>query len=901
MKEIENYETLFWKVFKNRYLFKMIMNHTHYFRNIIKSYDSIISVEEMLNENKIEMIKDKVKRNQYLVFKGGYFRSLFSKIQDDIEFYQCLFKYYKISIPDFNDNQFFFAMELSHCNCFGGLQVYIEQFNFKPDQRLLNKSIESGSIDVAQLLIKLLPITTTIDTNQILNLLVSSNFNFKLSISSTNNVLERIFKRYRTIIELFSTNPPPPTTTTTTTTTTKLKSLNHLLKLKDINEKIKNQFKSVLIDPLCPIINGFNLNDLINACHCIIVILLSNEPKNFAVDVEKIINNKNQLFSKQQLDSSIVSPINHDSNKIVKDNIRLLLDFYYSNCSSFLNCSKNFLNIYYCCSGSNNQEQQQQHYHHPPHQQQREDDEILKGIFDESLKYLNNVQKSFEANSVEFLKQILKLGDYILLKEWFNFVSHNSLSIITTLMYEDSKQKKEIKNHYLFIGCRNDFNKQMNFLDLAIRDIKNKDINKKEKLDPWFLFFCLVGFDNIQLMKHLVNQLKGKGGDDGDGNGENRSSNYLKKVPTTINQSDHFPLLISSSIKSTEMLDYIGKEFPQLLFNSEYSIWFHLKNLDLLKYYIESFNKITNLYPVLKLKNFEIPSSFSIIRYVIENPNIFKYDGIIAIIKPFDYRSYSNKELIATYQYMVEKTEIKFYPSLFCFHYSYDLLQPPIFILQFIDWLFDRYSLDAFKENGRFNLQDDCFLIKYLYLTGRFSGKNNNSNLYNNNNNNNNSDEQDETSIKNIELFPKNWRGNYTSLRLIYKFIANYSDTNAFDFIMNRFYKEVSQGKYSQALLNGIKDNISDILRSAVEYGQLKFLQHIQSNYSVLFKTNLKTSILTNNQLLKFVSISLSNDFIGITEFFLDSQLVDFNKNYFEKFTPTMNSSFNYFKNRFTN
>lgn len=62
------------------------------------------------------------------------------------------------------------------------------------------------------------------------------------------------------------------------------------------------------------------------------------------------------------------------------------------------------------------------------------------------------------------------------------------------------------------------------------------------------------------------------------------------------------------------MLDFLCKEFPQLLCNKKYLISFHLKNLNLLKYYIEIFNKITNQYPKLKLENYEIPCSFSIIR-----------------------------------------------------------------------------------------------------------------------------------------------------------------------------------------------------------------------------------------------------------------------------------------------
>ncbi|KAM9999561.1 hypothetical protein ACTFIZ_008030 [Dictyostelium cf. discoideum] len=880
----ENYQLLFWKVFKNVYLFKKIMNHTHYLKNLIKSYDSIISVEEMLNENKIEMLKDKVKRNQYLVFSGGCFRILFSKIQDDIGFYECLFKYYNKSIPDFNNSQIFFAMELSHCNCFGGLQIYIEQYNFKADQRLLNKAVESGSINVIEQLIKLIE-PTTIKINEIWN----SLFGLYLTLNnkpSKNKISDIIFKRYQTIIELFSTTTTTTTTTktTTTTTTTTKTTTTTVTYLKLINDlqspqskenyenTINNKFKTVLIDPLCPLINDFNLNDLINACHSIIIILSSNDLKN-QIDIEKIINNKNKLFSKKQLESTITSPINHDCNdKILKNNIRLLLDFYYSNFSNYLNCSKIFLNIYY---GNNNQE-----------------DENFDGIFNESLKYLNGNNNSFEVNSIQFFKQILKLGNFKLLKEWFEFVSPNSITIIKTLMYEDSKKKTEIKNYYLFSNCKNDLNIQINFIDLVINDFKNKKINQKKKLDIWFLFFCLVGFDNIKLIKHFINKLKGE---NGNGNNNNNDDDYFKTIPTTINDYDHFPLLISGSIKSIEMLDFIGKEFPQLLFNNEYSIWFHLKNLNLLKYYIESFNKITNQYPTLKLNNFEIPSSvsFSIIRYVIENPNIFKYDKAITSIKPFDLNCYSNDELISTYQYIVKNTDINFSPSLYCSHYQYDLIQPPIFILQFINWLFDNYNQDDFKSNGRFHFKNDCFLIKYLYLTGRFSKK---MNIQSDQQQNSNDNEQDEI-VKNIELFSKKYMGIYTSIELIYKFITNYLDTTAFDFIMDKVYKKF--GSASKSLLNDIKYNIFDILSFAVESGQLKFLQHIQSHHSILLSTNLKFSLLSNKELLNFASISLSNDFIEITEFFLDFKLVNFNKDFFEKSTPIFNTSYTYFKNRF--
>ncbi|KAN0018890.1 hypothetical protein ACTFIU_008824 [Dictyostelium citrinum] len=164
-KDGEN-ELLFWKVFKNKSIFKTIMLHTNNLSISKIQYDHLVSVESMLNNNQIDILKEKVKLNKYLAFFSRYnYRSrkiwfyLFSKIQDDIQFYRNLFKNYKDQISFTNiDNKFELIIEqLNHANCIAGIQVLIENSSFTPTIDDLWMAIKNCRPELIKLYLSLIP------------------------------------------------------------------------------------------------------------------------------------------------------------------------------------------------------------------------------------------------------------------------------------------------------------------------------------------------------------------------------------------------------------------------------------------------------------------------------------------------------------------------------------------------------------------------------------------------------------------------------------------------------------------------------------------------------------------------------------------------------------------------
>ncbi|KAK5578114.1 hypothetical protein RB653_003067 [Dictyostelium firmibasis] len=107
-KEYSLGETLFWKVWKNKYLQRTILNllKTH-FKVGVYSFDEIVSVQWLLRNNYIELLKYKVKRRDLLVDffdiknelvendqSSRKLLNLFKEVKNDSQFYRNLFNNY---------------------------------------------------------------------------------------------------------------------------------------------------------------------------------------------------------------------------------------------------------------------------------------------------------------------------------------------------------------------------------------------------------------------------------------------------------------------------------------------------------------------------------------------------------------------------------------------------------------------------------------------------------------------------------------------------------------------------------------------------------------------------------------------------------------------------------------
>ncbi|KAN0009072.1 hypothetical protein ACTFIU_008963 [Dictyostelium citrinum] len=100
LKEYSLEETLFWKVWKNKYLKQVILNYLESELKVgIYSYDDIVSVQWLLRNNYIDLLKYKAKRGDLLVDFFDFNnkpRNLYKEVKNDFQLYKDLFKNYPL-------------------------------------------------------------------------------------------------------------------------------------------------------------------------------------------------------------------------------------------------------------------------------------------------------------------------------------------------------------------------------------------------------------------------------------------------------------------------------------------------------------------------------------------------------------------------------------------------------------------------------------------------------------------------------------------------------------------------------------------------------------------------------------------------------------------------------------
>ncbi|KAM9982313.1 hypothetical protein ACTFIZ_006864 [Dictyostelium cf. discoideum] len=163
----------------------------------------IINIQEILKINK-DLLKEKVKRNQLLDFKvnnednidncgvgvGGvnnYFELIFNNFKDeimDIEFYKNLFKNYsKYFLPSI----LYTVNYLLRSDCVVGLIVLIDHFSFRVPINLYPKSIEFGSINISNYLVKEYKCKLTLEEqNNIWSILLNKPYKNEIILNNLN-------------------------------------------------------------------------------------------------------------------------------------------------------------------------------------------------------------------------------------------------------------------------------------------------------------------------------------------------------------------------------------------------------------------------------------------------------------------------------------------------------------------------------------------------------------------------------------------------------------------------------------------------------------------------------------------------------------------------------------------
>ncbi|KAM9960216.1 hypothetical protein ACTFIW_009342 [Dictyostelium discoideum] len=182
MDNNNNFEILFWKVFKNIFLLKCIFKEIkskQIFRNY--SYYEINRVEWMIRNGYFELLIEKIKKCEYLVFncefkhptmvrgsmmvttmnkeltekQFNFKYSIFNYFKDDFQLFSILFKNYNLyfQLPSCCKHIERISVQVDNM---AALKVLVENYSFKPDISSFFKSYEIGSISVSQYLYELL-------------------------------------------------------------------------------------------------------------------------------------------------------------------------------------------------------------------------------------------------------------------------------------------------------------------------------------------------------------------------------------------------------------------------------------------------------------------------------------------------------------------------------------------------------------------------------------------------------------------------------------------------------------------------------------------------------------------------------------------------------------------------
>ncbi|KAN0008627.1 hypothetical protein ACTFIU_009352 [Dictyostelium citrinum] len=172
-----SFEILFWKVFKNIFLFNFILKVIKSNQTLRKySYNEINRVEWMIENGYFELLKEKIKRCDSLVFncrfkhptimKGSMMAtmnrvltekrfdfkySIFNFYKDDFQLFSMLFKNYNLyfQLPSSCKNIERISVELDNI---AALKVLVENYSFTPEISSFFKSYEIGSTSVSQYL-----------------------------------------------------------------------------------------------------------------------------------------------------------------------------------------------------------------------------------------------------------------------------------------------------------------------------------------------------------------------------------------------------------------------------------------------------------------------------------------------------------------------------------------------------------------------------------------------------------------------------------------------------------------------------------------------------------------------------------------------------------------------------
>ncbi|KAN0026286.1 hypothetical protein ACTFIV_007270 [Dictyostelium citrinum] len=659
IRDIEKQEELFWKVFKNKILFKEIFK----FLNCkYHSYDDLIYIDWMLDNGYLNLLKDKIKRNQPIIlFFNNYniqckwYSNIFVKIKQQKEFLKIIStpptttpqpSPPPTTIVNENNKEFFESLfknyskyfvslrrvlkELIVLGIFQGFQILIDNSYCSFES---NKNGKSREYLLAKKLVLMNRYSRLKMFRYFWEVYIEREFtNDKSKIKET--LLSIIEKESRGYFDC--SNPPK-----------RFKFLNYLLESGIIQ---KNLFKQLFEKHLENIngqqMNKLTINDLIHYFHSISHInnIKKDSNKNKNNNNNNINNNNNNNDSDEF--NLILSTINEIKSSLSKSQLKLqikliipiLLNYIIDQGNNdYQIIINNIKKLVYFCEEKG-----------PIHRKKIQEME-MKLIFnlDFNLDILKPNHPSQISGDIKyFLINSLENGNYGLLKFIVqNYGDSKVLPIIYTKFKSISNHGEEYPN-LLFANCPSE-KQRIQFINEAINDHKNnKNRNEWSSLAVFTLFYLLISYDDLELLEIAI---KGYGGEDfllnnvfNDG-----CTHIIKLLEKDSLMALHQKYLSSFSnfhrhIKSIRMLDYCFKNLNNFFKKvNDMVSWYSLGRIDLL----ERFEQLLGITNDHNKSNTDLLLPFSIYYIFDESCSGFERSNLVKTA------AYIVKKPIGIYQY----------------------------------------------------------------------------------------------------------------------------------------------------------------------------------------------------------------------------------------------------------
>ncbi|EGC29768.1 hypothetical protein DICPUDRAFT_51109 [Dictyostelium purpureum] len=785
-------EQLFFKIIRNRYLFKKILGYLKRDQFALEFY-SVIDINWLLKNNYPGVLKDKVKQGHYLITSDGaiphtndttiFYDSFFIifeyiKSEQDKDFYRSLFNNYpmhfKMETQEQRDRLFEYTIKKG---CVGAVICLVEYFGFQVTQEhldaaiLINTNYEEeqkknfGEWISQQIFIgeEILPLIPTIHYNQ-----------------DYKNLATTVFK----IINYFM----------------------HRLQQVPLHLNLKNFFKT------CPF--DLNLSELFEACLAIDFLFQKGIFNNYNYYNNDLNNNNNNNSGGNYNNNDSDINNNNNSNESIQINNSLIKSEFEIR-KWLLEFNDKQLKTKVELLGNKNEKiqalvQMYMTVRCKPHKCLR--------------YYLMFDNASFDINVFPTLGSRIYLSfsfDYgcnVLLRGWFDGGSSNcyDVSEIYVSLYFHYRDREHEVCHlleyqpFLFRQCVSKDIKEK-FIKDVCSDILNPNISKSKKLEPLFFFSLVVDYDDLELVKLAFRYL----------------APYLKNPlcgSEYRNPYSHFSFNVYRYIRSVPVLTFLYYHLNEEMIRDQsfitscrLEVWYLYGRLELLKAYEEltnykggpDFEFSHSSCPRISFRGFALNRYFiHVVQHIVSKPDLYNFDSLV--LDCLKYYPEARKFYTTDLAYLIENTDFEYRPfqiscSIFgscnpqssggncCFSSTNRI--------RLFHWILKEKLHDIAIGRCALFAQE---LNEMKYLTGRI----------------------DELIFSNNTV---GFVGN-PFCKQIFQRIGERGDVKTLSVIMETFFSTLQQ---SLSLSFTAKTNLYELLKYAAEFGRINIFQFLyKNNYS---------------------------------------------------------------------